>query len=31
MLLWKNEIEVDVESSSLNHIDVTINKNSEKP
>ena len=31
VLFWKNEIEVDVESSSLNHIDVTINKNSEKP
>jgi len=26
-LYWKKEIEVDVESSSLNHIDVTINKN----
>ena len=31
VLLWKNEIEVDVKSSSLNYIDVTINKNSEKP
>ena len=31
VLFWKNEIEVDVKSSSLNHIDVTINKNSEKP
>ena len=31
MLFWTNEIEMDVESSSLNHIDVTINKNSEKP
>ena len=31
VLFWKSEIEVDVESSSLNHIDVIINKNSEKP
>ena len=31
VLFWKNEIEVDIETSSLNHIDVIINKNSEKP
>ena len=28
-LLWKSDIEVEVVSSSVNHIDVTINKNSE--
>ena len=28
-LLWKSDIGVEVESSSMNHIDVTINKNSE--
>jgi len=28
VLYWKNNIEVDVESSSLNHINATINKNS---
>ena len=31
MLFWKNGIEVDVESSSLNHIDAIVNKTSEKP
>ena len=30
-LFWKDGIEADVETSSLNHIDVTINKNSNKP
>ena len=27
VLYWKNDIKVDVESSSLNHIDAIINKN----
>ena len=31
VLFWKNGIKVDIESSSLNYIDATINKNSEKP
>ena len=30
VLHWKNDIEVEVESSSLNHIDAVINKNSGK-
>lgn len=30
-LFWSDGIEVNVETSSLNHIDVTINKSSEKP
>ena len=30
VLYWKNDIEVEVESSSLNHIDAVINKNSGK-
>lgn len=29
VMYWKNDIMVDVVSSSLNHIDVIINKNSE--
>ena len=29
MVYWKNDILVDVVSSSLNHIDMVINKNSE--
>ena len=31
VLFWKNGIEVDVESSSLNHIDAIVNRTSEKP
>ena len=30
VLFWKDDINIDVESSSLNYIDVTINKNSGK-
>ena len=30
VLFWKDDINIDVESSSLNYIDVTVNKNSEK-
>ena len=30
VLYWKNDIEVEVESSSLNHIDAVINKSSGK-
>lgn len=30
-LFWSDGIEVNVETSSLNHIDVTIKKSSEKP
>ena len=30
VLYWKNDIEVEVESSSLSHIDTVINKNSGK-
>lgn len=28
VLFWKDDINIDVKSSSLNHIDVTVNKNS---
>ena len=28
-LLWKNTIQIDVDSSSLNHIDVIVNKGKE--
>ena len=30
VLFWKDDINIDVESSSLNYIDVTVNKNSGK-
>ena len=30
-LFWRDGIEVDVATSSLNHIDVTVNKSSDKP
>ena len=30
-LFWRDGIEVEVETSSLNHIDAIINKNSDKP
>ena len=31
VLFWRDGIEVEVETSSLNHIDAIINKNSDKP
>ena len=31
VLYWKNNVEIDIESSSVNHIDVTVNKNSGEP
>ena len=31
VLYWKKNVEIDIESSSVNHIDVTVNKNSGEP
>lgn len=31
VIFWKNNVEIDVESSSLNHIDAIVNKNSGEP
>ena len=31
VLFWKNSMEIDIESSSVNHIDATVNKNSNDP
>ena len=31
VLFWKNSVEIDIESSSVNHIDATVNKNSNDP
>ena len=31
VLYWKNNVEIDIKSSSVNHIDVTVNKNSGEP
>ena len=31
VLFWKTSVEIDIESSSVNHIDATVNKNSNDP